>query len=116
MTFLCYENCSTCRKAKAWLKERGLSFTERPIREENPTADELRRWIALSGKPTRQWFNFNGTRFKELHLRTRLGEMSEEEKIHLLAQSGMLVRRPVLVGDDFVLVGFKEAEWEEKLG
>lgn len=112
MVLLCYEKCTTCRRAEAWLRSRGASFTVRPIREENPTAEELRRWIAMSGLPSHRFFNTSGLRYKELGLKDKLPCMTEEERIALLSSDGMLVKRPLLVGDDFVLVGFREAEWE----
>ena len=115
MTFICYEKCGTCRKAKAWLEGKGVAYTYRPIKEENPTADELRTWIAVSGKPVRKWFNTSGLLYKELQLKDKLPAMTEEAMIELLATDGMLVKRPVLVGDGFVLVGFKETEWEAQV-
>ena len=115
MTFLCYERCTTCRKAKAWLEEKGVSYDLRPIKEENPTAEELRTWIAASGLSVRKFFNTSGLLYKELQLKDKLPGMTGEEMIALLASDGMLVKRPLLVGDDFVLVGFKEAEWEAKV-
>ena len=115
MTFICYEKCTTCRKAKAWLEEKGAAFTLRPIKEQNPTAEELRGWIAVSGLGARKFFNTSGLLYKELQLKDRLPAMTEEEMIDLLATNGMLVKRPLLVGEDFVLVGFKEAEWEAKV-
>ena len=115
MILICYEKCTTCRRAKAWLEEKGVSFAVRPIKEENPTADELRAWIAMSGKGVRKFFNTSGLLYKELQLKDKLPGMTEDEMIDLLATNGMLVKRPILVGDGFVLVGFKESEWEESV-
>ena len=115
MTFICYEKCGTCRKAKAWLEGRGAAYTYRPIKEENPTADELRTWIAASGKPVRKWFNTSGLLYKSLGLKEKLAAMSEEEQLRLLASDGMLVKRPLLITEDKILVSFKEAEWEKLL-
>ena len=115
MTFICYDKCTTCRKAKAWLEAKGVNFTVRPIKEENPTADELRVWIAASGLPVRKFFNTSGLLYKELQLKDKLPQMTEDEMIALLATDGMLVKRPLLIGKDFVLVGFKESEWEAKV-
>lgn len=115
MTFICYEKCGTCRKAKAWLEAKGVAYDLRPIKENNPTADELRGWIAASGLPVRKFFNTSGLLYKSMDLKNRLPEMSEEEMLELLASDGMLVKRPILVGEDFVLVGFREDEWAERL-
>lgn len=115
MTVLCYTKCGTCRKALAWLDARGVSYENRPIKEQNPTADELRQWIALSGLDTRKFFNTSGLLYKELQLKDKLPHMSAEEQIELLSSDGMLVKRPLLIGDGFVLVGFKEKEWEERV-
>ena len=115
MQVLCYSKCGTCRKALAWLDARGIRYENRPIKEEHPTADELRQWIALSGLDTRKFFNTSGLLYKELQLKDKLPHMSAEEQIALLASDGMLVKRPLLIGDGFVLVGFKEKEWEERL-
>ena len=116
MLFVCYPKCSTCQKAKAWLEERGLSFELRDIKQERPTAEELRRWQAISALPLKRFFNTSGLQYKALGLKDRLGGMSEEEQLALLAADGMLVKRPILVGEDFVLVGFRQAEWETRLG
>ena len=115
MTFICYEKCGTCRKAKAWLEEKGVGYDLRPIKEQNPTAEELRGWIAVSGLPVRKFFNTSGLLYKELQLKDKLPGMTEDEMVDLLATNGMLVKRPILVGEDFVLVGFKEAEWEARV-
>ena len=115
MTFICYEKCGTCRKAKAWLEEKGVGYDLRPIKEQNPTAEELRGWIAVSGLPVRKFFNTSGLLYKELQLKDKLPGMTEDEMIDLLASNGMLVKRPILVGEDFALVGFKEAEWEDRV-
>ncbi len=115
MQFICYPKCSTCRKAQKWLDEREIPYTLRLIREENPTAEELRRWQQLSGLPLRRFFNTGGLQYKALQLKEKLPAMSEEEQLALLATDGMLVKRPLLVGKDFVLVGFREADYAERL-
>ncbi len=115
ITVLCYEKCSTCRKALAWLEQQGIPFDTRPIREENPTADELRNWYERSGLPLKRFFNTSGNLYKELGLKDKLPAMTEEEQLALLATDGMLVKRPLVVLEDGVLTGFKEAEWKEKL-
>lgn len=115
MEFLCYEKCTTCQKAKKWLDANGTEYTERSIKEQNPTVEELKAWHQRSGLPLKKFFNTSGLLYKDMKLKDRLPGMSEEEQYALLATDGMLVKRPILVGDDFVLVGFKETEWEEKL-
>lgn len=115
MLFLCYPKCTTCRKAKAWLEEHGVSFTLRDIKEENPTKEELQSWWQRSGLPLRKFFNTSGLQYKALGLKDKLPTMTEADQIALLSSDGMLVKRPLLVGEDFVLVGFRPAEWEEKL-
>ena len=115
MQFICYPKCSTCRKAQKWLDEREIPYTLRLIREEKPTAEELRRWQQLSGLPLRRFFNTSGLQYKALQLKEKLPAMSEEEQLALLAADGMLVKRPLLVGEDFVLVGFREADYAERL-
>ena len=115
ITVLCYEKCSTCRKALAWLEQQGIPFDTRPIREENPTADELRNWYERSGLPLKRFFNTSGNLYKELGLKDKLPAMTEEEQLALLATDGMLVKRPLVITEDGVLAGFKEAEWEKAL-
>ena len=115
MLFVCYPKCSTCKKAKDWLETQGVSFTERDIKTDNPTEAELREWHRRSGLPLKRFFNTSGMLYKEQNLRERLPDMSEEEQLDLLATNGMLVKRPLIVGTDFALAGFKPAEWEERL-
>lgn len=116
MLFVCYPKCSTCKKAQKWLIDHQITFESRHIKEERPTADELKTWIAKSGLPVKKFFNTSGLVYKELQLKDKLPQMSEEEQITLLATDGMLVKRPILVGENFVKVGFKEADWENVLG
>ena len=116
MLFLCYPKCSTCQKAKAWLDQRGISYDLRDIKLNNPTAEELTAWYQKSGLPLKKFFNTSGLQYKALGLKDKLPEMSEADQLALLATDGMLVKRPLLVGDDFVLPGFRPAEWETKLG
>ena len=116
MLFICYPKCSTCQKAKKWLEEHNIEFTERHIMENNPTYEELKEWYGISGLPLKKFFNTSGLLYKAQKLKDKIPTMSEEEQLTLLATNGMLVKRPLVVGEDVVLVGFKEAEWREKLG
>ena len=116
MLFVCYPKCTTCQRARAFLDARGAAYDFRDIKLENPTMDELRAWHKNSGLPLRRFFNTSGLLYKSLELKDKLPAMSEEEQLALLSTDGMLVKRPILVGDDFVLVGFRQAEWEAKLG
>lgn len=115
LTFLCYPKCTTCKKAEAWLKENNIQYTLRNIKEENPTFDELKGWYIKSGEPLKKFFNTSGLLYRSLELKDKLPAMSEEDMLSLLASDGMLVKRPLLVADDFVLIGFKENTWKEKL-
>ena len=115
MLVLVYRKCSTCQKALKWLEENGVAFEERPIVEENPTYEELKAWYAKSGLPLKKFFNTSGLLYKELGLKDKLAQMSEDEQLQLLATNGMLVKRPLVVGEDYVLTGFKEKEWAEKV-
>lgn len=115
MLFICYPKCSTCQKARTWLDEKGIAYDFRDIKLENPTAEELTRWWKLSGLPLKKFFNTSGLQYKALGLKDKLPVMSEDEQIALLATDGMLVKRPLLVGEDFVLTGFRPKEWEERL-
>ena len=116
MQFICYPKCSTCQKARKWLEANHLEFTERHIVEENPSYEELKEWYKRSGLPLKKFFNTSGLKYKELGLKDKLPEMSEEDQLKLLATDGMLVKRPLIVAEDFILTGFKEKEWEEKMG
>ena len=115
MLFICYPKCSTCQKAKKWLEEQNISFTERHIVENNPTYEELKNWHKTSGLPLKKFFNTSGLLYKEMQLKDKLPDMTEGEQLKLLATNGMLVKRPLVVDGDVVLVGFREAEWAEKL-
>ena len=110
---LCYEKCSTCKKALKWLEEQGVEYTERPIKEENPSKEELREWYQKSGLPLKRFFNTSGMLYRELKLKDRLPDMPEEEQLDLLASDGMLVKRPLLVSEKVICPGFREAEWEK---
>jgi arsenate reductase len=115
MLFLEYPPCSTCKKAKAWLEANGVSYTARHIKEENPSYEELKLWYQSSGLPLKKFFNTSGLLYKSLNLKEKLPTMSEEEQLRLLASDGMLVKRPLVVLEDRVLTGFREAEWKETL-
>lgn len=112
MLFIQYPPCSTCQKAKKWLDEHGLNYTERHIKEDNPGYDELKSWYEMSGLPLKRFFNTSGLLYKSMNLKDRLPPMSEEEQLRLLATDGMLVKRPIIVDGETVLTGFREAEWE----
>ena len=115
MLFVCYPKCTTCQKAQKWLEEKGVEYQFRDIRQEKPTEQELRQWHAMSGLPLKRFFNTSGLQYKALGLKDKLPSMSEDEQFALLATDGMLVKRPLLVGADFALPGFKPAEWQERL-
>ncbi|MEE1027938.1 MAG: arsenate reductase family protein [Agathobacter sp.] len=114
MLFICYPKCSTCQKAKKWLEANNIEYKERHIVEDNPTYEELKDWHSKSGLPLKKFFNTSGLLYKEMKLKDKLPAMSEEEQLKLLASNGMLVKRPLLVNGDTVLVGFKEADWAER--
>ncbi|MFP5528245.1 arsenate reductase family protein [Peptococcus simiae] len=115
MLFIAYPKCSTCKKAKKWLDDHGIAYTARHIVEDNPTYDELKAWQAKSGLPLKRFFNTSGMVYRDLQLKDKLPDMSEDDQLKLLATNGMLVKRPLVVTEDTVLLGFKEAEWVEKL-
>lgn len=115
LKFICYPKCTTCQKAKKWLDENAVEYQQRDIKLENPTFDELSEWYYKSGIPLKKFFNTSGLLYKSLDLKNKLPSMSDDEMLKLLSTDGMLVKRPLLVGDDFVLVGFKEAEWSAAL-
>ena len=115
MLVLVYRKCSTCVKALKWLDANEVTYEERPIVEQNPTFEELKEWYQKSGLPLKKFFNTSGLIYKDMQLKDKLPTMTEEEQLQLLATNGMLVKRPLVVGDDFVLTGFKEKDWEEKL-
>ncbi len=114
-TFVCYDKCGTCRKAKKWMDEHGIDYEVRPIKEDNPTEEELREWIPKSGLPTKKFFNTSGQLYRSMGMKDKLPTMTEDEVISLLASDGMLVKRPIFITDGKVLVGFREAEWADKL-
>jgi arsenate reductase len=115
MLFIEYPKCTTCIRAKKWLDEKGVLYTDRHIKEQNPTFDELREWYKKSGLPLKKFFNTSGILYKSMQLKDRLPDMTEEAQLRLLASDGMLVKRPIIVSDELVLIGFRQSEWEEKL-
>lgn len=115
MLFVCYPKCSTCKKAQAWLDAHGIAYTVRDIKTQNPTLEELHQWHSLSGLPLKRFFNTSGQQYRALALKDKLPSMAEEEQFALLSTDGMLVKRPILVAEDKVLVGFREAEWSSAL-
>ena len=115
MLFICYPKCTTCQKAARWLEEQGVAAEVRDIKQDNPTEQELRTWHKMSDLPLKRFFNTSGLQYKALGLKDKLPQMTEDEQFALLATDGMLVKRPLLIGEDFALPGFKQAEWEDKL-
>lgn len=115
LKFICYPKCTTCQKARKWLDENNIPYMLRDIKTENPSVEELTEWYKMSGLPLKKFFNTSGLLYKSLELKTKLPTMTEEEMLALLATDGMLVKRPLAVGEDFVLVGFKEADWAAKM-
>ena len=113
--FIEYPKCSTCKKAKKWLEDNKIEFDDRHIVENTPTVEELKEWIKMSGKDIKKWFNTSGLKYKELNLKDRLPLMSDDEKVELLSTDGMLIKRPILVLENKVLIGFKEEEWKEEM-
>lgn len=113
MEFICYPKCTTCKKAEKWLNDKGVSYELRDIKEKNPSFEELSDWYKKSGLPLKKFFNTSGPLYKSMGLKDKLASMTEDEQLSLLATDGMLVKRPILVNDENVLVGFRESEWEE---
>lgn len=116
MLFIEYPKCSTCQKARKWLDDNGVEYTDRHIREENPSAEELKTWHQMSGYPIKKFVNTSGMLYKELQLKDKLPMMTDDEIYTLLATDGMLVKRPLIIAEDYVLTGFREGEWKEKMG
>lgn len=115
MLFLEYPKCTTCKRAKKWLDENQISYEDRDIKLQNPSEEEIRKFHQISGQPLKKFFNTSGNLYKEMNLKDKLKDMSEDEQYRLLATDGMLVKRPLVVGEDFVLIGFKQDQWKEKL-
>lgn len=115
LTFICYPKCTTCKKAQAWLEENNIEYVLRDIKADNPGVEELKTWFEKSNEPLKKFFNTSGLLYRSMELKDKLPLMSEEEMLNLLASDGMLVKRPLLVSDDFVLIGFKEAQWQSIL-
>jgi arsenate reductase len=115
MLFICYARCSTCQKARKWLDEKGITYTFRDIKTHNPSYEELMQWYRISHLPLKRFFNTSGAAYRSLNLKDRLSSMDEQQSLELLATDGMLVKRPLLIGHDFVLAGFREQEWTETL-
>lgn len=115
MKVYCYERCTTCKKALKWLDEKGIAYEKKDIKGDNPSYEELKAWYTMSGLTLKKFFNTSGMLYKEMNLKDKLKEMTEDEQLQLLATDGMLVKRPLVIGEDFVLTGFKEADWEEKM-
>jgi len=115
LKFICYPKCTTCQMAKKWLDDKGIEYEIRDIKEENPKYEELEKWYKKSNLPLKKFFNTSGLLYKSMSLKDKLAQMSEDEQLRLLSTDGMLVKRPILVGDDFVLVGFREKEWMGKI-
>jgi len=115
MIFICYPKCTTCKKAQKWLDDNGFTYELRDIKENNPTRDEIKKWQGINGMPLKKFFNTSGLLYRSLGLKDKLGSMSEDEQLDLLASDGMLVKRPILVDGNIVLVGFRESEWEAHL-
>lgn len=115
INFICYPKCTTCKKAQKWLDENNIEYTLRDIKQDNPSMDELAKWYQTSGMPLKKFFNTSGLLYKSMELKNKLPNMTEEQMLELLATDGMLVKRPLVVGDGFVLVGFKETDWNAKI-